>query len=177
MPPHRLQTSVLCLMAALLPAGMATVAKAQSAEPQPVVAPASLPQAGAADSPTNTLQGQLGLGSAWSVGTQATYIDQWHYGFPAAYDGPNSLQNTTDTEHTFSYSLFLDRKVWQGGELIYNPEIFQGHGLGQTLGVAGFPNGEAVKSGFANLHYNTSRLFLRQVIGLGGEKEESGARR
>ena len=45
-----------------------------------------------------------------------------------------------------------------------------------TTGAAGFPNGEAQKSNFAYPHYNTSRLFLRQTVGLGGEKEsvESG---
>lgn len=155
----------------MLSACMTNFARAQVTQAPAPTAPVSSPQPESGQPPTMTLQGLLGLGSAWSAGTQATYVDQWHYGFPSAYDGPNSLQNVTDVEHTFSYSLFLDRKVWQGGELIYNPEIFQGHGLSQTLGVAGFPNGEAVKSGFANLHYNTSRLFLRQVIGLGGEKE------
>ena len=108
----------------------------------------------------------------WSVFTQLTYIEQWHYDFPAAYSGPESLNNKSEAEHTFSYSLFLDRTLWRGAELVYNPEIFQGHGLSQTLGAAGFPNGEAVKSGFANLHYNTSRLFVRQVFGLGGEAEK-----
>lgn len=112
------------------------------------------------------------LSDDWSLHTQATYIDQFHYSFPSAYEGSNSFVRRSENEHTFSFSLFVDRKLWPGAELIYNPEIFQGHGLSQTLGIAGFPNGEAVKSGFANLHYNTSRLFLRQVFGLGGEKEK-----
>jgi high affinity Mn2+ porin len=149
----------MCMLGGLLAAPVARAQTATAAQ-QP---PAALPG----------FQGLLGVApDDWSIFTQATYVDQWHYGFPAAYSGPDSLQNTAEVEHTFSYSLFLDRRVWQGGELIYNPEIFQGHGLSQTLGVAGFPNGEAVKSGYANLHYNTSRLFLRQVVGLGGAKEK-----
>jgi high affinity Mn2+ porin len=119
----------------------------------------------------NGFQEFLGLSESWSVYTQATYIDQWHYRFRSLYEGPNSLRNKSEFEHTFSYTLYLDRKLWHGAEVVYNPELFQGHGLSQTLGVAGFPNGEAVKSGFAQLHYNTSRAFIRQVIGLGGEKE------
>ena len=102
---------------------------------------------------------------------QATVIEQGHYRFPARYDGPESMRHGADAERTFSLSLLVDRRLWRGAELVYNPEIFQGHGLSDTFGVAGFPNGEAVKSGFADLHYNTSRLLLRQIFGLGGEKE------
>ena len=109
--------------------------------------------------------------SLWSLHTQATYVEQFHYGFPSAYGGSNSFTAGSEAEHTFSFTLYLDRKLWPGAELIYNPEFFQGYGLSKTFGIAGFPNGEAVKSGFANLHYNTSRLFLRQSFGLGGKKE------
>jgi high affinity Mn2+ porin len=40
------------------------------------------------------------------------------------------------------------------------------------VGAAGFSNGEAQKSNFPYPHYNTSRLFLRQTFGFGGEQEE-----
>ena len=53
----------------------------------------------------------------------------------------------------------------------YNPELLQGFGLHSTTGAAGFPNGEAQKSDFPTPHYSTSRLFLRQTWGLGGEQE------
>jgi high affinity Mn2+ porin len=108
----------------------------------------------------------------WTFHAQSTYIDQWHYNFPAAYEGPESLMSAAESARTFSFSLYFGRRLWQGAEVYYNPEVFQGYGLSHTFGAAGFPNGEAVKAGFANLHYNTSRLYLRQVIGLGGEKEK-----
>jgi hypothetical protein len=38
-----------------------------------------------------------------------------------------------------------------------------------ATGAAGFPNGEAQKSNFQYPHHSTSRLFLRQTLGLGGE--------
>ena len=110
-------------------------------------------------------------GGAWSIRTQATLIDQFHYSFPSEYEGPNSFGDQSEEEHTFSFSLFLGTKLWGGGEMFYDPEIFQGYGLSHTFGIAGFPNGEAVKAGFANLHYNTSRLFVRQMFGFGGGKE------
>lgn len=55
--------------------------------------------------------------------------------------------------------------------MFYAPELAQGFGLSGTLGLGGFSNGEAQKAGFAFPHYNTSRLFIRQTFGFGGEQE------
>jgi high affinity Mn2+ porin len=49
--------------------------------------------------------------------------------------------------------------------------MWQGFGLGETLGVEGFPNGEAFRLGTATPNFNFSRVFLRQTIGLGGDSE------
>src|SRR6202040_1863326 len=62
-------------------------------------------------------------------------------------------------------------RLWEGGEVYYNPELLQGFGLNDPVGVAGFPSGEAQKSNFPFPHYNTSRLFVRQTFGFGGEQE------
>ena len=105
---------------------------------------------------------------------QSTFIDQWHYGFDSPYQGTNSFPASADNERSFSFTLFLGRALWNGADLFFNPEILQGHGLGGTVGIAGYPNGEAGKAAFANLRYNTSRLFIRQTIGLGGETETVG---
>lgn len=110
--------------------------------------------------------------SDWSLHAQSTLIYQWHYGFPSPYEGPNSFGADPEGRHTLSVSVFLARNLWEGATLVYTPEGFQGAGLSHTLGLAGYPNGEAIKAGFPNLHYNTSRLYLRQVIGLGGAKEK-----
>jgi high affinity Mn2+ porin len=110
--------------------------------------------------------------AVWTLHEQSTLIDQWHYGFPAPYSGPNSFQPEADSERSFSFSVFAGYQPWSGGGLFYNPEIFQGHGLSGTLGIAGFPNGEALKAAFPNLHYNTSRLYFQQVVGFGGGTEK-----
>jgi high affinity Mn2+ porin len=47
----------------------------------------------------------------------------------------------------------------------------QGFGLNSTLGVAGFPNGEAQKSNFPMPRIDIARVFVRQTFGLGGEQE------
>jgi high affinity Mn2+ porin len=111
-------------------------------------------------------------GGPWSAHAQATWIDQAHPSFESPYEGPKSLTGESQADRSFSFSLFLGYRIRAGTGLYYNPEIFQGHGLSDTLGMAGFPNGEAVKSGFPNLHFNTSRLYLQQTFGLGGEKEK-----
>ena len=108
----------------------------------------------------------------WEIHGQTTYLPQGYPGFRALYTGTNSLTPAPQAQATWSNSLFLNVRLWEGGEVYYNPELLQGFGLNDTVGVAGFPSGEAQKSNFPYPHYNTSRLFLRQTFGFGGEQED-----
>jgi high affinity Mn2+ porin len=107
-----------------------------------------------------------------SIHAQSTIIGQGNVPFPAAYSGANSLFPGYQVRETFSITGFLGYKAFEGTEFYFNPEPFQGFGLSGTHGLAGFPNLEAQKAGFDFPHYNTSRLFLRKVFGLGGEQED-----
>jgi high affinity Mn2+ porin len=107
----------------------------------------------------------------WEIHGQTTYIQQGYPAFRSPYLGENSFTPWAQTRNTWTMSAFLAFRVWEGGELYYNPELLQGFGLHGTTGAAGFPNGEAQKSSFQYPHYDTSRLFLRQTIGFGGEQE------
>ena len=49
--------------------------------------------------------------------------------------------------------------------------LWQGFGLSQTFGIENFPNGDAFKIGTKIPNFMFARLFIRQTIGLGGEKE------
>src|SRR5258706_11720447 len=108
----------------------------------------------------------------WEMHGQTTFLPQGYPAFHAPYSGPNSLTSAPQLQQTWSNSLFLNARLWEGGEIYYNPELPQGFGLSDTVGVAGFPSGEAQKSNFPYPHYNTSRLFVRQTFGFGGEQEE-----
>jgi high affinity Mn2+ porin len=108
----------------------------------------------------------------WEIHGQTTYIQQGYPAFRSPYIGDNSLTPWAQSRNTWTVSAFLGVKLWDGGELYYNPELLQGFGLHDTTGAAGFPNGEAQKSNFPYFHYSTSRLFFRQTIGLGGEQEK-----
>jgi high affinity Mn2+ porin len=108
----------------------------------------------------------------WEIHGQSTFLAQGHPSFHALYTGPNSLTTAPQLQETWSNSLYLNARLWDGGEVYYNPELLQGFGLDNTVGLAGFSNGEAQKSNFPYPHYNTSRLFLRQTFGFGGEQED-----
>ena len=51
-----------------------------------------------------------------------------------------------------------------GLEIWISPEIDQGFGLDDTLGVAGFPSGEAYKVGKNEPYLRLQRLFIRQTL-------------
>ncbi|HKS17739.1 MAG TPA: carbohydrate porin [Bradyrhizobium sp.] len=110
--------------------------------------------------------------SRWEIHGQTTYLAQGYPAFRALYTGENSLTPARQAQATWSNSLFLNMRLWEGGEVYYNPELLQGFGLNDTVGLGGFSSGEAQKSNFPYPHYNTSRLFLRQTFGFGGEQEE-----
>jgi high affinity Mn2+ porin len=111
----------------------------------------------------------------WSVHGQTTFLSQYAAPFHAPYSGPNSLASDAGRE-TWDATLYLGRRLWEGAELWINPEIDQGFGLSNTLGVAGFTSGEAYKVGFAHPYLRVPRVFVRQTFNLGGaiEKQESG---
>lgn len=112
----------------------------------------------------------------WSVHAQVTEILQGYPSFSAPYSGDNSLAPAEQWKNTTTSTLFLGRRLWQGAEIYFDPEIYEGKGLSGSFGVAGFPNGEANKAGAYNFKYGNARMFVRQVIGLGGatEKIEAG---
>jgi len=110
--------------------------------------------------------------SDWSLHGQNTIVGMGNASFPAAYSGTNSLFPGYQTVETISLDGYLGYKAFEGTEFYFNPEPFQGFGLSQTHGLAGFPNIEAQKAGFDYPHYYTARLYLRQIFGLGGEQED-----
>ena len=111
----------------------------------------------------------------WSVHAQGTVIEQWHEGFGASYSGLNSLNSSREDKHTATTTIFIGRRLWPGGEIYYNPEVTQGTGLSDTVGAAGFPNGEATRAGAKTPEYNTARLLVRQTFALGGATEATSS--
>jgi high affinity Mn2+ porin len=66
----------------------------------------------------------------------------------------------------------LGAKPWSGAEVWINGELEQGFGLDDTLGVAGFPSGEAYKVGKNQPYLRLQRAFVRQTFNLGGSTQQ-----
>jgi len=108
----------------------------------------------------------------WSAHVQLTAIGQGYPAFHAPFQGTDSLPRNSEIRETISGTGYLGARLpWQGGEAYFNPEFNQGFGIGHTLGIDGFTNGEAAKAGFDTPKPNVARLFVRQTFGLGGEQE------
>lgn len=101
---------------------------------------------------------------------QFTNVSQFHPAFRSPYRGPNSLDPASTGRETSDVTLYGGARLWDGAAVYANPEVDQGFGLSDTLGVAGFPSGEAYKVGSYSPYFRVPRLFLRQVIDLGGER-------
>ena len=102
---------------------------------------------------------------------QFTTVTQIHPAFPAPYSGQNSLDPNSEHATTVTATLFLGARLWKGAELYVNPELSGGSGLSTTLGVAGFPNGEAFRVGSPSPHIYLGRLMLSQTFAVGSETE------
>ena len=107
---------------------------------------------------------------SFAIHGQTTYVVQATDGFHAPYGGPNSLSPASN-EETVDATLFLGARLWRGAEIWIQPEIDQGFGLDNTLGVAGFPSGEAYKVGAYHPYFRWPRAFVRQTIDEGGGRE------
>ncbi len=140
----------------LLGAGLAAGGAARADEAAPAAAPANEERA--------------------AVHGQATYVEQETSGFRAPYAGPNSLPADEGRE-TFDATLYLGARLWSGAEAWLSAEVDQGFGLDNTLGLAGFPSGEAYKVGRKRPYLRLPRAFVRETVELGGERQalEPGA--
>jgi high affinity Mn2+ porin len=128
-------------------------------------APALQASAASADDGTQSLAPE-----SLAIHGQTTYVEQEDDGFHAPYRGPNSLSSDIGRE-TVDATLYLGARVWPQAEFWITPEIDQGFGLDNTLGVAGFPSGEAYKIGNNQPYLRLPRAFLRQTIDTGDERE------
>ena len=108
------------------------------------------------------------VAESWSLHGQMTLVEQYHPAFRSPYRGANSLDSGSRGSETFDITVYGGVRLWQDGELYANPEIDQGFGLSNTLGVAGYPSGEAYKVGKSDPYFRLQRLFFRQTFDLGG---------
>jgi high affinity Mn2+ porin len=106
--------------------------------------------------------------NVWTLHFQQTVIGQYHPNFHATDIGKNTQVSSGEPQRvSITSTIFIGRKLWKGAELYFNPELSGGRGLGSTIGVAGFPNGETYRIGNAEPVVALVRLYLRQTFNLG----------
>ena len=108
----------------------------------------------------------------WNAHAQTTFLPQGYPSIRSPYASPLSLPGSGQVAATWTSTAFLGMRVWDGGEIYFDPELAQGFGLNGTLGLAGFSNGEAQKAGSAFPKVRAQRYYLKQTFGLGGEQED-----
>ena len=109
----------------------------------------------------------------YSAHAQATVILQGLWPFRSPYAGPHSLPSAYELRTTATSTLFFAAKLpWEGGLLVINPEVAGGRGVGDTFGLGGAPNGEAVRVGNPQPTPYFARFLYQQTFELGGEWEK-----
>ena len=162
-----------CITACLLTLAFTPLAHAASPSPTPeggpqdTTGPATTPQSDI--SAAATAPNEPATPETWAIHGQTTFVDQYHPAFSSAYRGPNSLDPGSRGDETWDVTLYGGLRPWQGAEVWVNPEVDQGFGLSNTLGLAGFSSAEAYKVGQADPYVRLQRVFFRQTIDLGGE--------
>ena len=113
----------------------------------------------------------------WNAKFQSTYVWQKDEAFHSPYASVNSLSSDAHKSYSFTATVALGVRLWQGSELYLNPEVSQGVAFSNLTGLGGFTNGELARTSGAKPVLYHARLFLRQTWGLGGgtEEVESGA--
>ena len=102
---------------------------------------------------------------------QQTIITQYKPAFNAPYSGMNSLSPLAETQTSITSTFFGVARLWKGSQFVFDPELSGGAGLSQTLGVAGFPNGETFRVGGVQNKIYIARLFYQQNFEWGNEKD------
>jgi high affinity Mn2+ porin len=170
MPGHSKNFAALRVLTGLLLGLCCLPSPAALAEPE--LARGAMVDAGTAPSPKDAAPAAP---EAFAAYGQATLVSQSHGSFASPYQGKNSLGPGADVATTTDLTLFLGARLSEGGELWANPEIDQGFGLSNTLGLGGYPSGEAYKVGNNRPYQRLPRLFFRQTFNLGGEAQTLAA--
>jgi len=106
---------------------------------------------------------------------QQTIITQYKSAFNAPYSGQNSLSPKEETQSSITTTFFGAARLWKGAEAHFDPELSGGAGLSQTLGIAGFPNGETFRVGGVQNKIYIARLYFKQTFEWGKEKDTIAA--
>jgi len=143
-----------------------TTSTTATAKPGTAEIPATQPTSG------TTEKAAIAPDQAWNFHFQNTDVVQGYPSFSAKYSGRNSLPRSGEIRETVAVDAMAGLRLWNGAEAHVDGLMWQGFGIGDTLGAEGFPSGEAYRIGTSDPNGTIARLFIRQTIGFGGDQED-----
>src|ERR1700730_8935997 len=102
----------------------------------------------------------------WWISGQFNNIAQGHPGFSAKYSGAHSLNPRGEVRDSRVMTLFTGLELTHSTEILFDPEITQGHGISDALGLAGFTNLDVVRNPDLGGTPYVARVTFRQIIPL-----------
>lgn len=115
--------------------------------------------------------------SRYWISGQMNFVSQGHPSFPAAYTGPNSLRPVSENATSRVLTLYIGYEVTSTTEIYFDLESAGGHGISNSLGLAGYTDLDIVRVGLSNGTPYVARAMIRQIIPLSDQRipEERGA--
>jgi high affinity Mn2+ porin len=104
--------------------------------------------------------------SRYWISGQANIVFQWHPSFPAPYTGPHSLRPVSESATSRVLTLYLGYELTPTTEVYLDIESSGGHGLSNSVGLAGYPDLDIVRVGLVSQKPYVARAMIRQVIPL-----------
>src|SRR5271165_4094437 len=84
---------------------------------------------------------------------QATDVYQYKPRMTSPFAGANSLPGHGTSSNTVDTSTIVGLRPWKGGQAWFDLDMNQGFAPGNTLGAAGYVNGEGAKVGHNSPYY------------------------
>ncbi len=153
------------LGAAILSAGLVIAPWRAHADPAPAAGASPPSQPAPSDQSTDKKDDP---DRWWAVQLQGTDVAQFKPAMPSPFSGANSLPGPGTQNNTLDASVIVGVRPWKGAQVWFDEDMNQGFAPGNTLGVAGFVNGEGAKVGHETPYYRPQRYFFRQTFELGG---------
>jgi high affinity Mn2+ porin len=108
----------------------------------------------------------------WLSG-QANFITQGHPTFTAPYSGPNSLTPAAQAATSRVLTLYAGFRLTNTVDVLLDIETAGGGGIGNALGIAGFPNLDVVRNPTLSQAPYVARLMLHKTIPLSSHTVEA----
>ena len=90
-------------------------------------------------------------------------------GFPTFHNGEEKVKGSV--QYSNKQALFLGMHLWKGATVVFNPEMYYGYNPSNNIGVASSVNVATARVESSNPYLQVQRLYLQQVIDLGGNKK------